>query len=157
MQAGVQILGSPHLYKLGRFLKKGYVVLPPQSETRDPVEMRWFYEGGKKDTPEPHPLPSDYKTGFLEGLQTRSGKIEFLPNSLKRGDPDNPGAACAPTAMYPHGKGRRVAISRAAIRSTRLLPATARLSRRRTAGAGRSTRSRITACGSMTMTIGSCG
>jgi trimethylamine-N-oxide reductase (cytochrome c) len=81
----------PSYISWSEFLKKGYVVLPPQApETRDPVEMRWFYEGRKKETPEPHPLPSDYKTGFLEGLQTQSGKIEFLPNSLKRGDPDNP-------------------------------------------------------------------
>ncbi len=81
----------PTYISWAEFLKKGYVVLPPQTpETRDSVEMRWFYEGQKKNTPEPHPLPSDYKTGFLEGLQTQSGKIEFLPNSLKRGDPDNP-------------------------------------------------------------------
>lgn len=81
----------PNYVSWADFLKKGYVVLPPQSpETRDPVNMRWFYEGRKKDVPEPHPLPSDYKSGFLEGLQTQSGKIEFLPNSLTRGDPDNP-------------------------------------------------------------------
>ncbi|MGD9810852.1 MAG: molybdopterin-dependent oxidoreductase [Sphingobium sp.] len=81
----------PNYISWSEFLKKGYVVLPPQSpETRDPVDMRWFYEGRKKDVPEPHPLPSDYKTGFLEGLQTQTGKIEFLPSSLKRGDPDNP-------------------------------------------------------------------
>lgn len=81
----------PNYISWADFLKKGYVVLPPQSpETRDPVNMRWFYEGRNKDVPEPHPLPSDYKEHFLKGLQTQSGKIEFLPNSLKRGDPDNP-------------------------------------------------------------------
>lgn len=73
------------------FLKKGYVVLPPQLEdARDPVYMRWLHEDGKKNVPEPHPLPGDYSGEFLDGLQTQSGKIEFLPNSLRRGDPDNP-------------------------------------------------------------------
>jgi len=72
------------------FLKKGYVVLPPENpKTRDPVYMRWFAEGRKKDVPEPHPLPGDYNEEYLTGLQTQSGKIEFLPNSLKRFDPDN--------------------------------------------------------------------
>ncbi|MFC3052869.1 molybdopterin-dependent oxidoreductase [Kordiimonas pumila] len=73
-----------------KFLKKGYVVFPPQAEDmRDNVYMRWMHEGRKKDVPEPHPLPGDYSGDFLDGLQTQSGKIEFLPNSLKRGDPDN--------------------------------------------------------------------
>jgi len=41
--------------------------------------------------PEPHPLPSDYSTEFLKGLQTQSGKLEFECNSLKRAkDPERP-------------------------------------------------------------------
>lgn len=73
-----------------KFLKKGYVILPPEKpETRDPTYMRWFAEGRKKDVPEPHPLPGDYTEKFLSGLQTQSGKIEFLPNSLQRFDPDS--------------------------------------------------------------------
>jgi len=80
----------PNYISWSEFLKKGYVAIPPQTpETRDPVYMRWFHEGRKKDVAEPHPLPSDY-SDFLEGLQTQSGKIEFLPSSLQRGDPDNP-------------------------------------------------------------------
>jgi anaerobic selenocysteine-containing dehydrogenase len=35
------------------------------------------------------PLPSQFGEKFLHGLETQSGKIEFLPNSLRRGDPDN--------------------------------------------------------------------
>jgi len=74
-----------------KFLKKGYFVVPaPAPERRDPVALRWFYEGRKKDVPEPHPLPGDYGKQFLEGLQTQSGKFEFECSSLKRFDPDDP-------------------------------------------------------------------
>ena len=73
------------------FLKKGYFVVPaPPEERRDPPALRWFYEGRKKDVPEPHPLPGDYGKQYLEGLQTRSGKFEFECSSLKRFDPDDP-------------------------------------------------------------------
>jgi trimethylamine-N-oxide reductase (cytochrome c) len=74
-----------------KFLKKGYFVVPPLEEgRRDPPSLRWFYEGRKKDVPEPHPLPGDYKEEFLKGLQTQSGKFEFECSSLKRFDPDDP-------------------------------------------------------------------
>ena len=74
-----------------KFLKKGYYVVPALDEhERDPVGLRWFYEGRKKDVPEPHPLPGDYSQGYLEGLQTQTGKFEFECNSLKRFDPDDP-------------------------------------------------------------------
>jgi trimethylamine-N-oxide reductase (cytochrome c) len=74
-----------------KFLKKGYFVVPALDEAhRDPVGLRWFYEGRKKNTPEPHPLPGDYSQKFLEGLQTQTGKFEFECNSLKRFDPDDP-------------------------------------------------------------------
>jgi len=73
------------------FLKKGYFVVPPLPEDkRDPVSLRWFYEGRKKDVPEPHPLPGDYGEQFMMGLQTQSGKFEFECSSLKRFDPDDP-------------------------------------------------------------------
>ena len=53
--------------------------------------LRWFWEGRKKDVPEPQPLPSDYSVEFLKGLQTQSGKLEFECNSLKRlNDPERP-------------------------------------------------------------------
>ena len=55
---------------------------------RVPVSWSWFYEGRKKDVPEPMPLPSDYSEEYLKGLQTQSGKIEFDCESLKRFDPD---------------------------------------------------------------------
>jgi len=75
-----------------QFLKKGYFVVPADPETaRAPTANRWFYEGRKKDTPEPYPLPSDYVGGYLKGLQTTSGKFEFVAQTLKRiDDPDRP-------------------------------------------------------------------
>ncbi|NIB38357.1 molybdopterin-dependent oxidoreductase [Pseudomaricurvus alkylphenolicus] len=74
------------------FLKKGYFVVPPdEPQARAPTAYRWFNEGRKKDVPEPHPLPGDYGEEFLDGLQTQSGKIEFIPNSLKEvNDPERP-------------------------------------------------------------------
>jgi len=75
-----------------QFLKKGYYVVPAESEAgRAPVANRWYYEGRKKDTPEPYPLPSDYVGEYLEGIQTPSGKFEFVASTLKRiDDPDRP-------------------------------------------------------------------
>jgi trimethylamine-N-oxide reductase (cytochrome c) len=74
------------------FCRKGYFVVPPdEPEARAPTAFRWFNEGRKKDVPEPHPLPGDYSEEFLEGLQTQSGKIEFIPESLKKfDDPERP-------------------------------------------------------------------
>ena len=75
-----------------KFLRKGYYVVPPEAETlRAPTAYRWYYEGRKKDVPEPFPLPGDYTEKWLEGLQPQSGKIEFVPESLKNfGDPERP-------------------------------------------------------------------
>jgi trimethylamine-N-oxide reductase (cytochrome c) len=72
------------------FVRKGYYVVPaPAPEQRTPVAFRWFYEGRKKDVPEPFPLPSEYKGQMLSGLQTPTGKFEFACESLKRFDPDD--------------------------------------------------------------------
>ena len=74
------------------FLKKGYFVVPADPEdARAPTANRWFYEGRKKDTPEPYPLPADYVGEFGDGLQTTSGKFEFLPGTLSQiDDPARP-------------------------------------------------------------------
>ena len=70
------------------FVRKGYFVVPTEKEEqRAPLSWNWFYEGRKKDVPEPMPLPSDYSQGYLEGIQTQTGKIEFDCESLKRFDP----------------------------------------------------------------------
>ncbi|MCB1624846.1 MAG: molybdopterin-dependent oxidoreductase [Pseudomonadales bacterium] len=75
-----------------KFLEKGYFVVPPEPQaTRAPTAYRWFYEGRPKDVPEPYPLPSDYGGQYGEGLQTPSGKFEFVANTLKRiDDPGRP-------------------------------------------------------------------
>jgi molybdopterin guanine dinucleotide-containing S/N-oxide reductase-like protein len=73
-----------------KFQRKGYYVVPaPPERRRAPVAYRWFYEGRKKDLPEPHPLPSEYKGEYLEGMQTPSGKFEFECDTLKRYAPDD--------------------------------------------------------------------
>ena len=73
------------------FVKKGYFVVPAEPEaTRDPVYFRWYAEDRAKDVPEPHPLPSQYTDDFGMGLQTPSGKIEFVATTIERGDPGNP-------------------------------------------------------------------
>lgn len=74
------------------FVRRGYFVVPAEKEhLRAPVSFRWFWEGRKKDVPEPQPLPSDYSTDYLRGLQTQSGKLEFESSSLKRlKDPERP-------------------------------------------------------------------
>jgi trimethylamine-N-oxide reductase (cytochrome c) len=74
-----------------KFAKKGYYVVPPEKpECKTDVDMRWFYEGRPKNLPEPFPLPGGYSDKFLHGLQTQSGKFEFIPNSLKRLQPERP-------------------------------------------------------------------
>ncbi len=73
------------------FLKKGYYVVPPEPEkTREPMYMSWYAEGRQKESPEPIPLPSQYGEEFGMGLQTQSGKIEFVSSSLQRCDPEYP-------------------------------------------------------------------
>ena len=74
-----------------KFLKKGYYVIPnPSEELRPAVSYRWFAEDRRKDTPDITPLPGDYSGKWGCGLQTQSGKIEFVSSSLKRFDPDDP-------------------------------------------------------------------
>jgi len=81
----------PKLISWKEFVKKGYFVVPPEAEAlRSPVNFRWFAEGRAKDIAEPQPLPAQWAEEFGKGLQTPSGKLEFIPENLKRHDPDNP-------------------------------------------------------------------
>lgn len=74
-----------------KFLKKGYYVVPTSPDhAQQPVEMRWFAEGQKKNLPEPNPLPAGYSQGFNKGLATQSGKFEFVPSTLRRLDGVDP-------------------------------------------------------------------
>jgi anaerobic selenocysteine-containing dehydrogenase len=56
------------------------VPVPPDRE-RTPA-LRWFAEDRPRDTPDLGPKPWD--TVGLKGLQTASGKIEFVASSLQR-------------------------------------------------------------------------
>jgi trimethylamine-N-oxide reductase (cytochrome c) len=81
----------PDVISWKKFLKKGYYVVPaPKKELRDPVSYNYFAEDRPKDTPEVAPLPADYTEKYGVGLQTQSGKLEFVCSSLKRFDPDDP-------------------------------------------------------------------
>jgi hypothetical protein len=85
VQARVRFVGPRQAHHWREFLKKGYYVVPSGSRGGAcAVANRWFYEGRKKDTPEPYPLPSDYVSNYLDGLQTVSGKYEFIAQTLKR-------------------------------------------------------------------------
>lgn len=80
----------PRHVKWKDFLRKGYFVVPPPAPNqRAPVALRWYYDGRPKDVPEPHPLPSEYKGHYLDGLQTPSGKFEFDCQTLQRFAPQD--------------------------------------------------------------------
>jgi trimethylamine-N-oxide reductase (cytochrome c) len=72
----------PAVMSWDEFARKGYYVVPAPEEKRAKPGMRWFAEGRVKDTPDWGPAPWDQIKG--EGLQTQSGKIEFVSSSLKR-------------------------------------------------------------------------
>ena len=75
----------PKVMSWRKFLKKGYYVVPPDADdARGPVAYRWFAEDRKKDVPEGSPVASEYSGEWLKGLQTQSGKFEFVPGTLKR-------------------------------------------------------------------------
>ncbi len=81
----------PKVQSWKRFVRKGYYVVPaPKENMRHPVSFRWFAEDRAKDTPEIAPLPGDYSQEVFKGLQTQSGKLEFVSSSLSRFDPDDP-------------------------------------------------------------------
>ena len=81
----------PKVISWKEFMKKGYYVVPaPKEELRDPVSYRAFAEDRPKDTPEMSPLPADYTEQVMRGLQTQSGKLEFVCSSLQRFDPNDP-------------------------------------------------------------------
>jgi trimethylamine-N-oxide reductase (cytochrome c) len=81
----------PRVVSWKKFLKRGYYVVPaPREELRHPVSFRAFAEDRLKDTPEIAPLPADYTEQVFKGLQTQSGKLEFVCSSLERFDPNDP-------------------------------------------------------------------
>jgi anaerobic selenocysteine-containing dehydrogenase len=64
------------------FERKGYYLVPAPGDQEPTPALRWFAEDRVKDTPDWGPPPWDQIGG--KGLQTQSGKIEFVANSLKR-------------------------------------------------------------------------
>ncbi len=63
------------------FEEKGYYVVPVPEETPYTPALRWFAEDRAKDTPDGSPV---WDTVKKKGLQTSSGKIEFVSSSLTR-------------------------------------------------------------------------
>jgi len=70
------------------FEKKGYYVVPFPADHHSTPALRWFAEDRERDTPDWGPLPWD--TLRNKGLQTTSGKIEFVASSLIRAALDDP-------------------------------------------------------------------
>ncbi|NLY70218.1 MAG: molybdopterin-dependent oxidoreductase [Clostridiales bacterium] len=63
------------------FEKKGYFIVPNDPDRKRTVALRWFAEGREKDTPDWGPRINN--TVAKKGLQTTTGKIEFIATSLK--------------------------------------------------------------------------
>ncbi len=76
------------------FEKKGYYMVPVPADRQPTPALRWFAEDREKDTPDWGPPIWDQVK--LKGLQTQSGKIEFVSSSLTRfyetdpADPERP-------------------------------------------------------------------
>jgi anaerobic selenocysteine-containing dehydrogenase len=70
------------------FLEKGYYVVPnkPKGAKSTPA-MRWFAEDREIDTPDWGPMPHEQVK--RKGVQTGSGKLEFVSTSLTRFDPND--------------------------------------------------------------------
>ncbi len=64
------------------FEEKGYYLVPVPEDQEATPALRWFAEDRAKDTPDWGPPPWDQIAG--KGLQTQSGKIEFVAHSLQR-------------------------------------------------------------------------
>ncbi len=92
------------------FERKGYYLVPvPPDRTRTPA-LRWFAEDRVRDTPDLGPKPCD--TVGLKGLQTASGKIEFVASSLQRfyrGGVEDPERPAMGPQYIPSWEGHRTA------------------------------------------------
>jgi trimethylamine-N-oxide reductase (cytochrome c) len=64
------------------FFKKGYFVVPDNPRRKKAPALRWFAEDRQRDTPDTGPSPSAQV--MQKGLQTTSGKLEFVSSDLKR-------------------------------------------------------------------------
>jgi trimethylamine-N-oxide reductase (cytochrome c) len=64
------------------FIKKGYFVVPVNPNRNKNVALRWFAEDREKDTPDWGPRLNNQVC--RKGLQTTTGKVEFIATSIKR-------------------------------------------------------------------------
>jgi len=71
----------PKYMTFEEFKKKGYFVVPVNPKGNKNVAMRWFAEGRAKDTPDWGPRPNNQIA--FHGLQTSTGKIEFISTSIR--------------------------------------------------------------------------
>ncbi len=71
----------PKYMTFEEFFKKGYFVVPDNPNRKKTVALRWFAEGREKDTPDWGPRLNN--TVCRKGLQTTTGKVEFIATSLK--------------------------------------------------------------------------
>ena len=76
------------------FAEKGYYLVPVPPERERTPALRWFAEDRERDTPDLGPKP--WETVGLKGLQTASGKIEFVASSLARFEKSGAGRPRAP-------------------------------------------------------------
>lgn len=81
------------------FRKKGYFVVPMPENYKPTPALRWFAENRAKDTQDwgPHP---ETQAEAGKGLQTASGKIEFVSSSLNRFNPSDPERTLMPEYVH---------------------------------------------------------
>ncbi|MDR1816214.1 MAG: molybdopterin-dependent oxidoreductase [Clostridiales Family XIII bacterium] len=83
-EAAYNVSDMPQKLSWEEFKKKKYYIVPVDGKAPDAPPFRWFYEDRPQDT---RGWISHFRPGDLlemKGLQTQSGKIEFVSNSLKR-------------------------------------------------------------------------
>ena len=71
----------PKHMTFAEFFKKGYFVVPDNPKRKKTPALRWFAEDREKDTPDWGPRLNN-QVG-RKGLQTSTGKVEFISTSLK--------------------------------------------------------------------------
>ena len=89
-QARLRFIGpaGPHL--LARLLPQGILRRAARAARTAPTRRYALVRGRPpQGVPEPHPLPSQFAESSA-GVQTPSGKLEFVPELLKRHNADNP-------------------------------------------------------------------
>ena len=71
----------PKHMTFAEFKEKGYFVVPDNPDRKKTPALRWFAEDREKDTPDWGPRLNN-QVG-RKGLQTTTGKVEFIATSLK--------------------------------------------------------------------------